>query len=235
MVLKVLKPLGDPQHKFEEWTNEYRMYSGLRHPNIVSIHDAFVYNGLFYIVLERAWGSIESWLPAIGRLDNITVRSMAKQLLFGLHHIHKHRVIHRDINIKNCLVFFGPENKGATFKITDFGLSKGDFSAWTPPVAFSNVGTLLYVAPELLAPGGHQTRLSDLYHLGLLLYYAHVGRLPYPEIRDEQSFRMAVINGTPFQYALGVGAPFGELLASMLHPTPNARIQSALAAWNLLQ
>ena len=233
VVLKILKP-GRP---FEEvqatWAREQDLFRRLRHPNIVAIHDALVRDNLFYLVLERAKGSLESLVSQFGPMPEPTVRELARQLLFALHFIHRNEVIHKDVTIQNVLVFEGPQSRGPLFKISDFGISIDNLAPWGAAPVANNPTFLL---PEVLDIGfGSSSIRSDLYHLGLVLLFALNGSLPLNAAMSQEEIDYAVRNAIPRQQAEAIGTAFGEFVAVLLRRRADYRFPSALDAWRSLQ
>lgn len=81
IALKIFKPANRPFEEVQkQWEQETQLFYKLRHSNIVAIYDAFIYNNLFYIVLEKAWGNLYEWIrvsnPA--NINEKTVREIAR-------------------------------------------------------------------------------------------------------------------------------------------------------------
>jgi len=233
VVLKILKP-GRP---FEEvqatWAREQDLFRRLRHANVVAIHDALVRENLFYLVLERAQGTLESFVSQFGPLPEPTVRELARQLLFALHFIHRNQVIHKDVTIQDVLVFEGPHSRGPVFKISDFGISTDNLAPWGAAPLANNPTFLL---PEVLDIGfGMSSVRSDLYHLGLVLLFALQGSLPLNAAMSREDIDYAVRNAIPRQQAEGLQTAFGNFVAVLLRRHAEYRFPSALEAWRGLQ
>lgn len=89
VILKVLKPVKSFSEIQAEWQREVNFLNRSNHPNIVTIYDGFMSGNLFYIVLERARENIFTWRQAQTYVDPLVVRETARQLLSGLHYLHK--------------------------------------------------------------------------------------------------------------------------------------------------
>ena len=119
-------------------------------------------------------GSLAGLLSARGgRLPPDEVVPAIVDIAGGLASLHARGFVHRDVKPHNILLTAG----GA--KLGDFGIARtGDStSAFTAPG--TAVGTLAYLAPELLA-GGEATPAADVFALGVVVYQALTGRLPRP-------------------------------------------------------
>ncbi|KAI5295140.1 hypothetical protein KEM52_002253 [Ascosphaera acerosa] len=168
---------------------ELATLTSLRHPNIMCIRDAFDEPDGVFLVLELAQGDLYSVISRQGRLDEGYARHILDQLLQATTYLHDRNIAHRDIKLENILL----TDNGQTAKLADFGLAKilGEQS-FTATLC----GTLLYVAPEVIAGGGEPgyTRAVDVWSLGVVLYTCLSGQLPFSDDRfdvEDFPFRLA--------------------------------------------
>ena len=161
---------------------EARASSSLAHPNICTIYDAGEIDGDVYIVMELVEGKSLHALAAGAGLAPETVLRYGVQIASALARAHDRGVVHRDLKTANIVVT--PEG---LVKVLDFGLAKrvGGGILEGPTLSFSTVqagssvsGTLPYMTPEVLRGEGADSR-SDLWALGVVLYEAASGRLPF--------------------------------------------------------
>ena len=215
VALKVYKPANRPFEEVKaQWEKERHLFEKLRHPNVVAIYDAFICDNLFYIVLERAWGRLCDYVDQFKPHQEVDVREIARQLLFGIHYIHTHGVVHRDITIYNALVFEGPQSKGPLFKISNFGISKEFVDPWQDKICQTHIAHPCFIPPELIDPNyGYSTERSDLYHLGLILLYVLTGFLPFNEQMPKEQIAKMIQDGVPRQQAESLGTPLGQYIS----------------------
>ncbi|WP_394825878.1 serine/threonine-protein kinase [Pendulispora albinea] len=144
----------------------------LNHPNIVTIHDYGEEDGQGYIVMELATGTtLQSLLPLAPQRAIDVVLKIGDALSYA----HGHGIIHRDIKPGNILV-----DSAGNIKVTDFGLARmagDDARGWTLTTPDQALGTVYYMAPEILAGAPPSPRM-DIYSLGVLLYHTMTGALP---------------------------------------------------------
>jgi serine/threonine protein kinase len=159
---------------------EAQTASSLSHPNICTIHQVGQTGEDFYVVMELIEGrSLSDLITATG-LSMETVARYGTQIADALAHAHDRGIVHRDLKGSNVMVT--PEGR---VKVLDFGLAtrleREEISELTlsyTALESKLVGTLPYMAPEILR-GQKGDHLSDVWSLGVLLYEAAAGRLPF--------------------------------------------------------
>ena len=102
----------------------------------------------------------------------------------GMNNLHQQGLCHRDLKPENIL-FTADEYD---IKITDFGfllpLEGRDRTAWLK----SRVGTLTYMAPEVLARDSYRGTAIDIYSLGVILFVLLLGNMPMEQASQEDKF-----------------------------------------------
>ncbi len=133
-------------------------------------------------------------LDRIDHLFNVTL-----QILEGLNYLHQHKVIHRDLKPENVMVM--PDGQ---VKLLDFGVARFQESKLALTQHQEVIGTLEYMAPEMLTGKNYDHRI-DIYSLGVMLYRALTGRRMFEvysfvdlfrEKTSRESPSMAVMDGT---------------------------------------
>jgi len=153
---------------------EARLVARLQHPNIVAVHDAGEHDGRPYLVMEYVHGhSLRGLLEARGRLSEAEAIRYGLQAAAALEYAHAAGIIHCDIKPENLMV----DEQGAA-KLTDFGVSLTVNRTMTPDQARDILGTLAYLAPEVIQGAPPDPR-SDVYSLALTLYELVAGRVPF--------------------------------------------------------
>ena len=127
-----------------------------------------------------------------GPLTPPQVKSMLYQLLQGLVHCHRRRIMHRDLKPSNILV----DHKGLQMKIADFGLAR---TFGLPLKSYTHeVVTLWYRAPEILLGQKVYSTAVDMWSVGCIFYeMAHKRPLFYGDSEIGQIFKIFKIMGTP--------------------------------------
>lgn len=221
--LKMIRPANRPYAEVHaNWAREAERLLSLRHPNVVYIYDAFEQNYLFYLALERCDHALTAMLGT--PMQEGLVIELARQLLAAVQFLHDHDVVHDDLHPGNVLITHGDR---PIVKITDFGISHElrGAAAVRPHVVHHTI-----MAPEILA-SGYTTKQSDLYQVGLLLYWMLVGT---PAIDLHASYEVLlkqVAEGEPRRRAECIGTPLGGLIAKMLRRREQYRYGSAREVW----
>lgn len=203
---------------YERFVRETRIASGLRHPALVEVYEASLDHG-FSVMEYLPGGSLAQRLAAGERPTGAMVRRMALELLGGLELAHHRGVVHRDVKPAN--VFF--DGRGAA-KLGDFGVAHLIDLGQTQTGGL--IGSLAYMSPEQIT-GAPITIAADLYGLGVTMFEALTGRLPFlgPDFVAQHLGEPAP---APSQVA-EVAPGWDPILATLLAKNPSERYPSLAA------
>jgi serine/threonine-protein kinase len=183
VALKVLKPRYAGDLQFEtRFRNESRVASELRHPNIVRILEIGKAGEITFFAMDLYTDSLASRLNRDGPLPEAELIRIASDVASALAFAHQGGIIHRDIKVDNILF----TSDGAAV-IADFGIARAVSGYATATGVNMTIGTPHYVSPEQ-AQGRPLDGRSDLYALGVTLYKAATGDLPF---RSSDWFELA--------------------------------------------
>ena len=201
---------------------EARALARVRHRCIVRVHDIFFVGRDPWIVMEYIGGKSLADIAASQRRTEREIAAIGLSVLQGLQAVHAARIVHRDVKPANILV----DQQGAIF-LVDFGIAKiTEDTASRQDGAITGSGRILgtpeYLAPEQLR-GYPATSASDLWSLGMTLYYALEGHTPFVRASGQpaQDLRAAILYEDPPPPA--TYGPLATLLLRLLAKDPAKR------------
>ena len=178
VAIKTISMVGQSRADEEEFRQRFfreaQAAGALSHPGIVTIYDVGEGKATktTFIVMEYVEGKTLGELAQGERLPLETALDLAKQLAEALDYAHSRNIVHRDIKPANIIVT--PEGRA---KITDFGVAK--LQAVQLTQTGQVLGTPAYMSPEQLTGGAIDGR-SDIFSLGVILYWLLTGDRPFP-------------------------------------------------------
>jgi hypothetical protein len=220
----------------KRFASEARAVAKLKHPNIVEVYDVSEDDEPErYLVVEFVRGTtLRVLLTEQGQLPAEIAAAIGLEIAGALDHAHQSGVIHRDVKPENVLMGSpaGPPDLRASnpdevlVKITDFGIAKL-LDAQGVTSTGQVLGSPAHMAPEQIE-GGDVNARADVFGLGVLLYEAMVGRLPFDGKNPAQVLRK-VLDGafTPADKARPtIGAQLGAIVGRALAHDPADRYAS---------
>src|SRR4051794_19086210 len=221
VALKVLhsRYLQD-QDFIARFQREAESAAGLQHPNIVAVFDRGQDDGVNYIAMRYVEGPTLKELIERGLTPEAAV-ALVRQVLEGARFAHRNGIVHRDLKPQNVIV--DEEGKAV---VTDFGIARAGVSEITQ--TGSVMGTPQYLSPEQ-AQGFEVTGVSDLYSIGLILYEALCGRVPF-EGESAVAVAMKQVSEVPQRPSSinpQVSPALDAVVMRALEKEPGQRFQSA--------
>jgi serine/threonine protein kinase len=167
----------------QRFLQEASITAQFKHPNTVRIYDfGHSKTAGMYLVMELIDGlPLQEYVSQKGALRSDQVLLIAKQLCGALSEAHRKKIVHRDIKPSNILLVEEPDS-GLQAKLIDFGVGKDLETSSELSHDGMIVGSPMYMSPEQVTCSVVDDR-SDLYSLGLSLYFALSGQKPY-KVRD---------------------------------------------------
>ncbi|WP_372371535.1 protein kinase [Candidatus Uabimicrobium sp. HlEnr_7] len=208
----------------ERFILEARAAAKLDSNNIVRVMQVGEEKGFYYIQMEYIEGeSLAKYLKRNIPLEIPLALHFLKQIASGLHDAHLENIVHRDIKPDNVLI-----NKKGTLKIADFGLVKVTESDNNLTATGQVLGTPYYISPEQCEGKAVDCR-SDIYSLGIVMYYMLTGHLPF----EGESSLVIVISrlqkDPPLmsEYRKDIPAEINKFVLTMMQRKPEDRQQNA--------
>ncbi len=204
----------------QRFLEEARTVAQLRHPGIVEIYTIFEEEENIYLVFEHVEGStLDKVLDKEVRIPFARAREIFAEAASALSYAHSKNIVHRDLKLANIML----SSEGAV-KLMDFGLA---YRARESMARLSNaevVGSPAYMSPEQEL--GVSSAESDIYSMGVCLYEALSGVLPFqgPDFHRQKT-RMAYqpLSGM----VAGLPKEVDAVVARCLDPEPSKRFRGA--------
>ena len=156
------------------FSREAKAAGVLNHPNLVTIYEFGVDQGVLYIAMEFVKGHDLEELLRDQSLSHSETLEVLAQVCDGLDFAHHNHIVHRDIKPSNVRVI--RDGRRLAAKVMDFGVARVGNSDMTATGMV--MGTVSYMAPEYIRTGKPDPR-SDLFAVGVMLYEALSGRKPF--------------------------------------------------------
>lgn len=235
VVLKTLRPkFVDHIDLIRRLKREAEVAERVVHPGIVPIYDVGrLSDGTPYVVMKRMYS--ESLARLLGRVDRLScaeVAVIAARVAAILHSVHAAGYVHRDIKPEHILLDRAPQGK-LEVRLLDFGVcASNDAPADEKTRERGRVyGTPAYVSPEQAAGEPHIDARADLFGLGITLFEARTGVLPFSEQRATDLLRAILTRDAPALslYERDVDPRLDLLISQLLERRIDQRLPSARA------
>jgi len=171
VALKILAPDHTDETFTDRFLREARIVSQLTHPNIITIFDAGVEQGYHYMCMEYIPG--KNLTQARDELTRKQKIGIIKQIALALDYAGKKGYVHRDIKPENVML-----HEDGRAILTDFGIARGQDVTRGLTQTGKAIGTPYFMSPEQ-TKGLQVDHRSDIYSLGVVLYQAVAGHVPF--------------------------------------------------------
>ena len=174
---------------------EVEILQSLEHRNIVRFYHFIDTQKITSVVMEYVEGQdLEMFIRDIDYLKEEEARPIFQQVVRAVHFLHERLIAHRDIKLENILI-----DGAGNIKLCDFGLA----TRLTEGERLTQVcGTLVYMAPEMLAGEPYDGLAVDMWSLGVVLYVLLTGIFPYEETTCPALHRLITNTSYPTPYHL---------------------------------
>ncbi|KAH9406222.1 Dedicator of cytokinesis protein 2, partial [Tyrophagus putrescentiae] len=204
-----------PPGKYNEWVavkkvKERREVTDIRHLRQISHPNIVAFMGTspscYCIVMELCpYGQLYELLKSGRQIPPGLIVEWARQIASGMHYLHHHRIIHRDLKSPNVLISFND-----TLKISDFGTSR----RWTDDrsTKMTFAGTVAWMAPEIIRNEPCSEKVN-VWSFGVLLWELLHCEIPYRDVDSSAIIWGVGSNSLTLPVPATCPPPFAALLA----------------------
>jgi len=225
IAIKILKQgLSRDKDFREQFHQEAKAAASLSHPNIVTIHDFGYDEGKLFIIMEYVRGvDLKSYLHRQPDLTLQDALELVEQACEGIGYAHRAGIIHCDIKPQNMLVTHDQK-----LKVTDFGIARAVSAIQTDRLQSVVWGSPHYFSPEQAA-GYDPTPSSDVYSLGVVLFEALTGTLPFESEDNNELARMhqEILPPRPRSINPAIPTQLEQIILKILSKDPSSRYRTA--------
>lgn len=212
-----------PQYAADpDFTRRFRQEAAsaanLQSPYIVNVYDWGHSDDNYFIVMEYIRGSdLKTAIKERGAINERKVAEIAGQVCQALSAAHQQDIIHRDIKPQNIMI-----QPDGNVKVMDFGIARAKNS--TAEKTETVLGTAHYTSPEQ-AQGKELTAASDIYSLGVVMYEAATGQLPFdgPDAVSVALMQIQQQPANPRDVNPKISPEFEAIILTAMQKDPNAR------------
>lgn len=230
VAVKVMHPgLGDDEEFANRFVSEARSAARLSHPNVVAVYDQGNDDGTVFLAMELVSGhTLRDTIGKEAPMAPARALALLEPVVSALAAAHRAGFVHRDVKPENVLIA-----DDGRVKVADFGLAKAVSADTRHTATGVLIGTVSYVAPELVVEGRSDAR-ADVYAVGVILYELLTGTKPHQGETPIQVAYKHVHEDVPAPSAAAPGVP-AYVDALVARSTARDREQRPADAGVLLQ
>ena len=196
---------------------EISLMKKLHHPSVIKLITSIETSKQIHLIMEYTTStSLNGYLKTkVGRkISESEARILFRQLTEGICYLHELSIIHRDIKMENILV----DTDTKQIKIIDLG-----FAIQVPDDKNMTIicGTPSYMAPEIIGKQGYKAKPTDVWALGIVLYYMLCGSVPFKGNDEKEIYKK--IMKTKLEFPQHVSEKAEDMLRNILNPNPKER------------
>lgn len=224
-ILEAKQLVGEKgQRHLQRFRQEALWASLLEHPNIVKVYKTGETDGVFYIVMEFLSGQcLLKMIQERGPLPVAKVLDIGEKITLALKTAHDKGIVHRDIKPANIML------AKEDVKLTDFGLARALNGVSSISQTGQIIGTVFYMAPEQAMGIAKIDHRADFYALGVTIFQALTGELPYPGRTPVQVLKQHISAPIPSvkDYIPNIPADVAALIHKLMSKKARDRFRDA--------
>lgn len=228
VALKCLYPQrAAERNAVERFFREARIAATVEHPHVIQVFDGGHEGGVLFLAMERLEGESLGERLDRGAMAIDEALEVFGRIMDGVAAVHARGVVHRDLKPDNVYLAH-QHGRALTPKVLDFGISKLKEPGRDLTALGTVLGTPVYMAPEQIANTRDVDARADVYSLGVMLYEALTGALPYGDDSLVDLFRRSQRGDATPVRALRPEVPpaLAQVVEKALRPDPSHRFAS---------
>ena len=213
---------------------EIELMKKLKNPYIIEVYDECVLSGHVGIVMEYVPLGTYVDVMMKGVFSGSLKMRYVREICVGMRYLHSMKIIHRDLKLDNILVMSTSESwsiESGICKISDFGTARETDISRTLSMSqsmtmTSNIGTPLYMAPEILSGQSHYSVKADVYSYGIVLCGVWNQHIPYSDMTfssPAELYKGIVESGVRPSLGSDCPQPYIQLVSACLQSDPHSR------------
>ncbi|MDX1929262.1 MAG: serine/threonine-protein kinase [Pirellulaceae bacterium] len=213
------------EKEVQRFYTEARSAAGLRHPNIVSVHQFGEVDGQHFFSMDFIDGEDLASRLSSGPISPPLAAKFVQDLAMAVSYAHSKGIIHRDLKPANILI-----SRGEHVFISDFGLAKVLHSTSNATLDGTALGTPGFMSPEQASGDSkNQGQSTDIYSLGAILFASLTGQPPFASENFAQSIYAVVHQEPPLvrQIRPEIPVDLESIVSKCLCKSPQDRYASA--------
>jgi Protein kinase domain len=236
VAIKVLhQGVAENQEAVHRFEREAQAAGRIGNDHILEVIDmGTLSNGDYFMVMEFLEGEpLSDRIRRFGRLRPEDAAPLVMQALEGLQAAHDAGIVHRDLKPDNIFVLREKAGQKDFVKLIDFGISKFSSLTGGSEMKMTRTGTVMgtpyYMSPEQASGSREADHRSDLYAIGVILYEAVTGRVPFDAATFNQLLFQIVLSdpAPPQQVVPELDAGFASLISKAMARDMEHRFQTA--------
>ena len=194
----------------QSFMNELAILKSARHPNLVGVVAAYIFDHNGYIVMELCeGGTLATRIATDGALEEDEAAKYMKSIIEAVSYLHSINIIHRDIKPDN--IFFSTSEFDSPLLLGDFGLSK----LLTEGVTVTRVGTPGYQSPQIIQ--GHlYTFKTDIWSIGIIAFFLLQGKCPFDAEKSNEGQLLEKMRNNDYKFKIEVSKMAEDFIAKCL-------------------
>ena len=232
LALKVIMSTELKGIALQHFNEEIRLARRITHQNVLRTYDFGTFNGCHFISMEYVKGySLNQLIELKGPIDMKMGILLARQMCSAINAAHNEGIVHRDLKPQNMII-----NNRGILKIMDFGIAvhveSTDSKNSGNTTTLDGKEKLVFGTPNFMSPeqfsGRKLDHRSDIYSLGIILFYIFTGELPFSASSYFEVGRMHLNEKPPNLTSKRSEAPqkLEELINKALAKEPNDRFST---------